>query len=203
MSFRDGGFDGFVLEQTRDSHISGSYVERLNSVERIVDPFGRETIFERLEYRRSDFLIADAYYGLEIINPNRSIQRLISRLIEVSDYRLSLHSAKVDPLEWAITSADRVGVQYNVETILFADVALAGSAVAKISVKGGEDTLAASRSILNGRPSKTEKVQVRFAGKLGRALFDANGSLATSHDLSDAIVISARSALLSKGENGM
>ncbi|KQY03684.1 hypothetical protein ASE23_12870 [Rhizobium sp. Root73] len=203
MGFQDGGFDGFVLEQTRENYISGSYYERLSRVERIVDPFGRESVFERLEYRRSEFLIADAYYGLEIVNPNKSVHRLISRLIEVADYRLSLHPASVDPLAWAIACSELVGERYKIETILLADVALEGNATATISVKGGEDALAASRSVLNGRSGKTEKVQIRFAGRLGRALFNANGMVVTSADPSGPIMASARSALLSGAGNGM
>lgn len=203
MSFKEGSFDGFVLEQTRENLISGSYYERLSRVERIVDPFGRESVFERLEYRRSEFLITDAYYGLEIVNPNKSIHRLISRLVEVSDYRLSLHPANVDPLVWAIASSELVDEPYKIETILLADVALEGKATAKISVKGGDDALAASRSVLNGRASRTEKVEIRFAGKSGRALFDANGSLVTSFDPSGPIVLGARSALSSGAGNGM
>jgi len=203
MEFQDGGFDGFVLEQTRENHISGSYYERLSRVERMVDPFGRESVFERLEYRRSEFLIADAYYGLEIVNPNKSIHRLVSRLIEVSEYRLSLHPANVDPLAWAIASSELVGEPYKIEKILLADVALDGNSTATISVKGGQDALAASKSVLNGRPGKTEKVQIRFTGRLGRALFNANGLVVTSADPSGPIVASARSALLSGAGNGM
>ena len=203
MGFQDGGFDGFVLEQTRENYISGSYFERLSRIEHVVDPFGKESVFERLEYRRSEFLITDAYYGLEIINPNRSIHRLISRLIDVSDYRLSLHPANVDPMTWAITSADLIDEPYKIETIILADVVLGGNATAKIAVQGGDDAVSASRSVLNGRPSKTEKVQIRFAGRLGRALFDTNGSLVISADTSGTIVASARSALLRHFGNGI
>jgi hypothetical protein len=59
---------GFRVERVRNDVLDATYFERQTWTERAVDPFGRESVFERTGYKSLRFTISKTYPELELMN---------------------------------------------------------------------------------------------------------------------------------------
>ncbi len=162
-SFRAGSDDGFVLDQLRDDFISGSYFERIQQVEKVTDPFGQEYSYARTEFRRSEFRISEGASGLELIDPNRSAQRLISRLLEASNFDLTLKNIDVDPYKWGRAFQTRSPEASRLEFMQIGGIGLPNGSEATVIVKGSKDVALAAFGLIGDVKSfSVEKVRLRY-----------------------------------------
>ena len=65
------------------------------------DPFGNETTFNRLSYRRVEFVFSAAYPHVELRNAPRALQSFISRTSEATDFAIAFVPIDIDTFTWA------------------------------------------------------------------------------------------------------
>ena len=82
---------GFVIDRIRDDTLEARYVERIEYTETITDPFGEELSFDRVEFRQSFFCATTHGPGLELRDPPRSLQPLMNRLSEATDFEVAIN----------------------------------------------------------------------------------------------------------------
>lgn len=177
--------EGFVLDRVRDDFIDARFVEKIEYEDTVTDPFGVESSYHRVEYRKCEFKAMLNGPGLELVDAPRGVQTLVSRLAEVTDFALSISPLSVDVLAWATVVQQRLNVAGVVDSLQVGAVELSKGVQAKAVVKGHGDVLAATKALVQGKQHIIEKVQIRFSGpkrmtllltKSGVARFDQEPS---------------------------
>ncbi len=178
-SFKLENRSGFLLDRIRDDFLEARYIERFEFQETVSDPFGKEVTFERLEYRQTAFRATATWPGLELIDPSRSVQQLLSELIEASDFSVSLAPLNVDVLKWAEGIQQTFGGMLTISSIQVGGLKLGDSATAKVVIKGDKDVREACQTITGNRPHILEKLQFRIAiGSTSATVLLANNATA-------------------------
>jgi hypothetical protein len=101
MAFHSSTSDGFVVDRVRDDIIEARFVERVELTEVLVDPFGGETRYDRVEFRQCEFVVTAGPIGLELINPPRGTSLFVSRLSEICNFEIAIVSPSINLLFWA------------------------------------------------------------------------------------------------------
>lgn len=195
--FDSAATHGFVIDRVREEFLEARYVERIEYTETITDPFGIELSFDRVEFRQSSFRASPYGPGLELRNPPRSVQSLLNRLSEATDFEVAIVPHTVDVLEWGTRLHALSGLKSVVDSLQLNSVALEPGIQAKIVVKGDRDVREAYAALTSQRKHTLEKIQLRLdkpnAGTiiLGRT---ASASLSVD-DPQEQILQSLRDAL--------
>jgi hypothetical protein len=184
-SFDGEQVEGFVLDRVRDDFVDARFVEKIEYEDTVIDPFGVESSYHRVEYRKCEFKAMLNGPGLELVDAPRGVQTLVSRLAEVTDFSLSISPLSVDVLVWATLVQKHLNVDGVVDSLQVGAVELSKGVQAKAVMKGDGDVLAATRALVHGKQHVIEKVQIRFSGpnritllltKSGVARFDQEPS---------------------------
>lgn len=178
-AFDDSTPDGFVIDRVRDDFIEARYVERVSYTDKVVDPFGKELTFERIDFRQCGFRASTHGPGLELLNPPRSTQGLVSRLSEVSEFTLAVVALPVDVNSWATEFQRITHVDGIVDSIQIGAIELERGVFAKAVVRGSKDVREASRALTGARRYTLEKIQIRLRGSLQGSIVLTNTGGAT------------------------
>ena len=185
--------NGFVVDSVRDDLVEARYVQRLDVTETVVDPFGNERSFDRVEYRQTYFRASAQWPGLELLNPPRSAQDLLNELSELLDFSVVIYPVAVDVLAWADAFQNMTGIASVVDSLQIGSLELDTGVTAKAVIKGDKDVRAAATSVTGGRKFAMEKMQLRLQRPgLGTAVLTTAGTVKLS---SDAALDFLRSAL--------
>ncbi len=188
--------EGFVVDRVRGDYLEAKFVEKIEYDENVTDPFGVESSFHRIEYRKCEFKASVAGPGLELIDPPRSIQAMISRLAEAAEFSLSISPVSVDVLAWATGIQRSMNVSGEVDSVQVGEIELAKGARAKAIVRGASDVLDAASKLVAGKKHVIEKVQLRLAGAKPVTVLLTNVGLARfEHDPSDEFLLAVRASL--------
>lgn len=153
---------GFVIDKVRDDLLEGRYVERIEYTETVTDPFGIELSFERIEFRQSAFRASIFGPGLEIRDPPRSVQPLMNRLSEATDFEVAITSYAVDVLAWAAQFQKKSSVSLLVNSLQMSSLQVEEGISAKIVIKGERDVREASSALAGNREFSLERIQLRL-----------------------------------------
>lgn len=156
--------DGFVIDRVRDDFVHARFVERVEYDDTVTDPFGKDQVFHRIEYRQCEFRASKDGPGLELLNAPRGTNTMVSRLIEVSDFSLAISAVSIDVLAWAAAVQKNLNVRGIVDSLQVGDLALTAGVTAKAVLKGSTDVLDAATTLVAGRKHAVEKVQLTLAG---------------------------------------
>lgn len=197
LNFSSNEHHGFVIDKIRDELIEARYIEKIYFTDVIVDPFGNETTFDRVEYRESAFRITQAPPTLELINAPRSLQALLNRLSEITDFEASIEQLHVDVLSWADELIKAIHGAGSFDSMQISKLELGSKAFAKILVTGEQDIKEVSAALVGGRRHVVEKVRIRLHDPLiGSVVLSSNGAATiNSVDLEDDIVQALKSSL--------
>ena len=161
--FGPGVSHGFVIDRVRDDFLEGRYVERIEFTETVTDPFGLELSFARVEFRQSSFRASPSGAGLELRDPPRSVQALLNRLSEASDFEVAITARTVDVLRWSAKFQEIAHLSPVVDSLQISALELEPGIKAKIVVKGDRDVRSACNSLTGARKFEVEKIQLRVA----------------------------------------
>lgn len=188
---------GFVIDRIRDDLLDGRYIERIEFTETVMDPFGKELRFERVEYRQSAFRATAFGSGLELRDPPRSVQPLMNQLSEAADFEVAITTQSVDVLAWAAHFQNIAQVSAVVESLQMNSLELEQGITAKVVVRGARDVRAACTSLTGGRKFTLEKVQLRLSKPVAGAIVLANTASVTlgADDPSDELLEALRAAI--------
>jgi hypothetical protein len=137
-------------------------VEKVEYDDTVVDPFGVEASFHRVDYRSCEFKATLASPGLELVDAPRGVQTMISRLAEATDFALAISPLSVNVLVWASEVQRRLNEAGIVDSLQLGAMELAADVQAKAVIKGGVDVLESTRALVHGKRHVVEKVQIRF-----------------------------------------
>lgn len=162
-SFGSDVTHGFVIDRARDDLLEARYIERIEYTESIIDPFGTELFFERVEFRQSYFRATIHGAGLEIQDPPRSVQPLMNRLSEATDFDIAISPYSVDVLAWAAMFQNGSGLFCAVDSLQMNGLQVEDGIAAKIVIKGDRDVRQACASLAANRRFSLERIQLRLA----------------------------------------
>lgn len=198
--YTDEKGDGFVLDQLRSDFLAASHVERVTRVEEVTDPFGRSEHYERIEYDLRRFRILDHGSTMEIVNPSRSSNVLITRLLEATDFDVEIAPISIDPMEWWSRLSRLASIPGTVDRVEARNLRVGENALAQIKVEGTGDVADALRRMAALKTVSFDKVRVRFPSKSGSALMTASASVdlkgATEGEMLDGLRQSLRGSRL-------
>lgn len=179
MEFNSTQQHGFVIDKVRDDTLEARYVERISYTDTIIDPFGNETSFDRMEYRQSAFRLTKAPPTLEFINSPRSLQAVLSRFSEISDFTVSIEELQVDVLVWAEELLKAVRGAGVLDSMQISRLELGNKVFAKVLVSGEKDIKDACAQLIGDRKHTLEKIRVRLHSPLKGTIVLSNGGAAT------------------------
>jgi len=196
QSFEGEQVEGFVLDRVRDDFVDARFVEKIEYEDTVVDPFGVESTYHRVEYRKFEFKAMLNGPGLELVDAPRGVQTLVSRLAEVTDFALSISPLSVDVLAWATVVQERLNVAGVVDSLQVGAVELYKGVQAKAVMKGDGDVLAATKALVHGKQHIIEKVQIRFSEPKRMTLLLTKSGVARFHqEPSEDLLSIVRSSL--------
>lgn len=168
--------DGFVLDRVRDDYIEGRFIEKIEYDDTVTDPFGKELSFHRIDYKQCEFRASDSTPGLELVDAPRSVQAMVSRMLEATNFSISISPVAVNVLDWADTFQDVAKVSGLVDSIQLGSLELASGVKAKAVISGDADVRNASSSLISGRRHLLEKVQLRLSSQTKLILTNAGSA---------------------------
>lgn len=148
---------GYSLTTVRSDCIEGTFTERLEYVEKILDPLGGELSVQRVEFRRTDFRIGTTYPHVELKNPARQVKPLLNLIAETLDFQVAVCAIEVSPLEW-VKQLAKLGEPVQVFRIRSGQFALSNEAQASVIVTGTSDVRSTLPALLGKRVIEAESV---------------------------------------------
>lgn len=184
--FKGDATHGFVIDRLRDDLLEARYVERVEYTETITDPFGKELSFERVEFRQSHFRATAYGAGLEIRDPPRTVQPLMNRLSEATDFAVTISPYTVDVLAWAAKFQKSSDFSCHVDSLQMSDLHLEEGVVAKVVIKGDRDVRQACTKLAANRRYLLERIQLRLdVPKVGTIVLSNSGTAVLNLQHSD------------------
>lgn len=188
--------EGFVLDRVRNDFIDARFVEKIEYDETVTDPFGVESIFHRVEYRKCEFKAMLDGPGLELVDTPRTIQTMVSRLAEATDFALAISPLEIDVLVWATEVQRSLKLNGVVDSLQIGAMKLSHKVRAKAVIKGDGNVLAATKVMVHGKQHVIEKVQIRFSSsKHMTLLLTKRGVAGFDQEPSEELLAIVRSSL--------
>ncbi|WP_284456011.1 hypothetical protein [Alloalcanivorax xenomutans] len=171
--------EGFIVDSVRKDYIDCRFVEKIHIKDELSDPFGNVIVQERVDFLEHEFRISKSFPGFELLQPQRSVGRLVNKLLEICEFKLSFSRIVVDPITWVEEIALISNLEMKIDSMHFSDVYIDENCVAKVITSSPYDVKAATISFLEGKKKKLKKVKVSFdkAGNNHMVLSD-NGAAA-------------------------
>lgn len=153
--------DGFIVDRVRDKSVEGRYIEKFSFQEKVIDPFGNESLIDRVSYQTVDFILFDNFPNIEIINSPRSTNSYLNKLLEICDFDLAINCIDTDLSKWAGNFQSTINDKLTVDCIQINDLEFDFGIKAKILIKGDKDVSDAVSRFTRGKKYKIEKIQLR------------------------------------------
>jgi hypothetical protein len=189
---------GFVLDRVRESFLEARYIERIEYKDSVIDPFGNELFFDRVEFRKSTFRISTTQPCIELREPPRSVQPLINQLSEFADFQLAISTDLVNVLEWANKVQTLTMRTSVVDSVQISALTLKEGVTAKMVVRGSVDVRTSYKELTQNRKYTLEKVQLRFDGENKGVIVLGNTGTASLEidDPKEEVISAVRTALV-------
>lgn len=136
--YNDTTGHGFLLSTADQFNIAGSYIEKITNISVVTDPFGNQIESIDVTYYTSKFYIDSSSNVLELIDPPRSIRKLLNKFHNILGIGLELSEIKVDPLIW-LHLIEEVYGQLLVQNISSSGITVSPNGLARVSVAGKKD----------------------------------------------------------------
>lgn len=175
---------GFLLDRVRDDKVEAKYIEKTELSEVIVDPFGAQQEFMRIDYKYVYFSLFPSFPNLEVYNPPRGLSGFFSRLGEVCDFSVSISSIDVDVLEWIRVLEERMGKHAQVKSLRIKGLRLGETTSAQVLLDGSKDVRPDIPHVAGGKGFRSDKLKALFSTDTTASpvYLGANASAASSHE---------------------
>jgi len=193
--FRMDGHEGFLVDRVRSDYVEARFIQKREYIDEIKNPLGEVIRQSRLEFIEHSFRAASGGPGLELSDPSRSINRLLSKLAEICDFSLVLSNIEIDPLDWVGVFRKESRLETTIESLQFSKVVVDRDVYASIMIKSDRDVYKQSIDFLADRKARTEKVKVSF-NKAGHnyIILARNGAMAIKN-YDEEVIESVRQAI--------
>lgn len=160
--FTPDSVDGFVIERVRDDCIEAHYIEKLSYQETVTDPFGEESVFERVKYRQVEFTLYAEFPNIELRDSHRNTRDFVNKLLELCNFSVTVEPVSVDLLGWVTRLEAILEVRVMVDSLQVSGVELESGIHAKMLLKGDGDVRPALDRVSSKRKFELEKLQVKI-----------------------------------------
>lgn len=196
MSFSEPLSVGFVVDRVRDEFIEARYIERLEFDEEVVDPFGKEQTYHRIEYKQTRFRAAVEGPGLELIDPSRSSQAFFGRLAEACEFSLAVAALDIDVVAWSKSLQRNLRSSGTVDFLQIGALELDIGVVGKVVLRGNADVLATGTRLVAGRKHSVERLQIRLGAQhTTPVLLTSSAAVKLDREPSDELLAALRTSL--------
>jgi hypothetical protein len=141
---------GFRMQRIRRDGAVGSFFEKVETPGTIVDPFGKEVLTNRVEYRRTEFAISDYFPELELTNAPRGLRAFFARVSDHFEYQTAFVSLTTDPLLWIDAIVEPKG-RALVTALKVGSIPLSTTASAEVVIEGTQDVRREVKKLLADR----------------------------------------------------
>jgi hypothetical protein len=159
--FKEDGVEGFIVDRVREDSVQGRFIEKISYKETIKSPFGEERVFDRIIYTQLEFNLTNNFPHLELVDPPRSTQSYISKLLEFSNFALSVEPLSVDLIEWTNLFQATVKQDVTINSVHISGLEIQRGVTAKVVVTGDKDVRGALELIARKRQYRLEKVHLQ------------------------------------------
>jgi len=88
---------GFKLYKRREKFLEASYITKRENEETIENPFTNEvTIYSKIVYEQTKFILESNSLGIELINPPRSVQKLLNNFASISNFNITINQLNLN-----------------------------------------------------------------------------------------------------------
>ncbi len=150
---------GFIGERTRPSFTEGRYVERLEQVDQITDPFGQTQEFRRVEYQQTPFRLGTNAPQLEVYDGPRSVAPMVNRLTALIGGSCTVDSVGADTLKW-LRKLESGLTQVCVTAAYVSHLSLSELARVRFVLNGTEDVRKYAKGLVGGKPFRFARLDV-------------------------------------------
>ncbi|WP_159879086.1 hypothetical protein [Aquitalea denitrificans] len=197
-SFDNDSGHGFFIDRVRDDFLEARYIEKIQYTDVVVDPYGEELKFDRIEFQQTMFKMLSSSPGLELIDPPRNVQALMNRLSEVADFGVAITPARANVLSWSTLLQEGERIISMIDSVQIGALELEPRIIAKITIKGDhQDVRTACAEFVQDKKHLVEKIQLRLASPYrGTVILSSNGSATINSDnVTEDIIPALRHAL--------
>jgi hypothetical protein len=195
--FTQESYDGFIVERVRDTLIEARYVQKVSYQETITDPFGNKEVFNRVDYRQVAFNLFANFPNIELLDAPRSINAYISKLLEISNFSLSVNHLQVNLLHWVKAFQAQLDKPIVINSIQIAGLELEQGVSAKVLLKGDKDVRMALSQFTNDKQYILERLQIKinFDGNILSIYLANNGTAKIPDDFMNDLLPMLRISL--------
>ena len=188
---------GFLVTRIRETSIDARFIEKIVLEEVLTDPFGNETIFERVSYLETAFLFSNEFPEVELVNPPRSIGAFSSRIVQICNFEAAWSNLKVDVLVWADRIQKEVGQRVVIDRIHVRDVIFDEVMNFEAMLSGTRDVRPSMASLLGGRQHTLDKVHfsMQVGGSTVRVQLTSDATMQAPIAISDELILAIRKSL--------
>ena len=161
LQYSDEKGIGFSVKEIRPSYLLGTFIHKVELSETIEDPFGKEIVFERVEFRRVPFRITLSPPELEIVVPSRGISLFIGQLSVAFSMDLRIDPIQVEPFE-VFDELKTEKASLLASSVKIDEILLSNKVTAKCTVSGTSDIRPFIDRIAKGAPKSIASVKVIY-----------------------------------------
>lgn len=162
-SFKEDSLEGFIVDRVRENLIEGRFIEKVAFQETSTDPFGQEYNFEHLIYRTLEFGISTGFPNIELWDAPRSTQAFVSKLLQFTNFQMSITPLSVELIQWANSFESAVKGKVTIESLQVAGIEVDRGISAKITLDGDRDVRDALKGMVKTRKYELERVHLRLS----------------------------------------
>lgn len=186
---------GFILTRTRNDIIEGKYFERFLTTDIVVDPFGDEKSYERIEYQSTQFLFSPDFPQIELSNSPRSINSFTSQLLQIMDFKLEWITLNLNVLKWAEQIEKLIGSKITISQIQITGLKADEFTTLTASLTSTRDIRGALADFTKKRSHQLERLvaSVPAEGRILRIELRSDGTIRLPEDGASILPIVRRS----------
>lgn len=173
-SFDSLAGNGFRLSQKSKDEVNSTFIERIITHEKIIDPFGAQSDLETVRYQSTRFRLhartraEDEYnYLLEVENPPRSVRSLVAALsyslggVTIGEVAL--------PVLTIYAELKKRSPRSKIVRLEARDISISDTTSIRLEVNSSTDAFEDFRKLFQGAEGKIEKVRIErpFSGSDG------------------------------------
>ncbi len=193
--FKEISPTGFRVQDARKKKISGTFIEKLDYFDEVLDPLGAALKVRRLRFDITEFLISTDYPHIELLNPSRSVQTILNRLAEFLNFEITYELVSFD-LESLLTELITVFPKITISRVRYDGVPVGQDAFATIIISGQKDARESIPSFLKGKARKLRKFTVISKEPRFRCEFSDSGRIFLDGTDSDELLKALRACFV-------
>ncbi len=186
----------FKTTRASRNRIEASYIEKVTISDAIEDPFGKIRTYERVEFRKTEFLLVPDFPQLQLRNAPRSRRDFLARLGKLAENEIAIEPVQIDVMATVARLEKSIGI-LTVCEMTISDYPLSVSASANIVISGAGDVREQAARFTRNRYSLVTSVSLiwdlsRSSGACnissGSVSFEDDTDARVEHLIRDALV---------------